>query len=326
MLQNPLLKAVLPCEPFCCTKPRRSFVWPSWPQSLSRTCLWSFPRLILVGLSWRCWRCCTRGKRERRVLRAGPTELAREGTRQGRFEIGLLQAWHKCASPRPEVKEIKECLAFHRSTRRLLGDNELLVDAAGGHGGIALAFLASGRIKQAIVADIYQPRGYSNLRAAWAPDAKIEHRHVDLRTAGWLRNLMAEAGVEAAQTVVTACHACGVLADELIHECLQAEVSFAVVPCCHGEKAGILILPVIGFVHTAPSSVRAGSAWRNAAKAGQGLPEPGVSYSRRLTCCSLLEPGGISAGPWTYLRHAALGRDRCSAGLHRQPLICRREQ
>ena len=102
-------------------------------------------------------------------------------------------------------------------------------------------------------ADIYQPRGYSNLRAAWAPDAKIEHRHVDLRTAGWLRTLMEEAGVEAAQTVVTACHSCGVLADELIHECLQAEVSFAVVPCCHGEKAGIL--PEIGgFVIALPCS------------------------------------------------------------------------
>ena len=252
MLQNPSLKGALPCEPFCCTKPRRSFVWPSWPQ-LSGICPWSFPRLTLVGLNWTCWRCCKQGKREWRALKAGPTELPREETQQGRFEIGLLQAWHKCASPRPEVKEIKECLAFHRRTRRLLGDNELLVDAAGGHGGIALAFLASGRIKRAIVADIYQPRGYSNLRAAWAPDAKIEHRHVDLRTAGWLRTLMEEAGVEAAQTVVTACHACGVLADELIHECLQAEVSFAVVPCCHGEKAGIL--PEIGgFVIALPCS------------------------------------------------------------------------
>ncbi|CAE7390936.1 rsmH [Symbiodinium sp. CCMP2592] len=189
-----------------------------------------------------------------------------------------------------------------------------------------MAFLASGRIKQAIVADIYQPRGYSNLRAAWAPDAKIEHRHVDLRTAGWLRNLMEEAGVEAAQTVVTACHACGVLADELIHECLQAEVSFAVVPCCHGEKAGILL--AIGCAHTAPSCVvfaqgARGEMLRKLAKEYQ--LDRGLTYD-------MLRLGAIDAAPGYIARlrqidAAITPKNRILLGLHKpEEAQKRREQ
>ena len=226
------------------------------------------------------WVAQRRPRSRRRALKEGAEEEVAEkkGTQQGRFERALLQAWHKCASPRPEVKEIKECLAFHRCTRRLLGENTLLVDAAGGHGGIALAFLASGKVKQAVVADIYQPRGYSNLRAAWAPDALIEHRCVDLRVEGWLQQLLVETGIDAAETAVTACHACGVLTDELIRECLRAQVSFAIVPCCHGEKAGSE--PFI-TLHAALSLGR-----EPGAKCCASLPRPTLASS--FTPCSQL--------------------------------------
>ena len=256
--------------------------WPSYPSG--RSCftrpegscgLRHLRPGTLPRFSWQ-W---TWKRRQQRALMEGQAEPAGKETQQGRFERTLLRAWHRCASPRPPIKEIRECLAFHRCTRRLLGDKTLLVDAAGGHGGIALAFLASGRIKQAIVADIYQPKGFSNLRAAWAPDALIQHRHVDLRCAGWLRQLLAETGVEAVEAAVTACHTCGVLADELIQECLQAHVSFAIVPCCHGEKARSMCLDILEpFVCFQDAQGARGESLRKLAKAG--LCQVGLSFLR----------------------------------------------
>lgn len=170
-------------------------------------------------------------------------------TRQQRLEFQLERAWHRCACPRPRIKEVKECLAFHRATHRLLGRKHLLVDAAGGHGGVALAFKASGQIDRAIVADLYRPRGFENLRRAWTLEDSesvgnttlssidaVQHQCVDLRDPNWLRALLEHEGVSPLDVIVVSCHACSVLTDELIRTCLEAQVSFAVMPCCHGEQ------------------------------------------------------------------------------------------
>ena len=44
---------------------------------------------------------------------------------------------------------LKECIAFFRACQRQLGHKKLLVDAAGGHGGIACVFRAHRRADRA---------------------------------------------------------------------------------------------------------------------------------------------------------------------------------
>merc|ERR1711879_316541 len=117
-----------------------------------------------------------------------------------------------------------------------------LIDAAGGHGALALAFKASGQIDKAIVADIYEPRAFHNLRTAWLDDASsaqqgVCHQYTDLRTPGWLTAILQREGISPSDAAVVACHACGVLTDELIRDCIAAQVSFAIMPCCHGERS-----------------------------------------------------------------------------------------
>jgi len=159
-------------------------------------------------------------------------------SRQEQFEHQLQDAWRRCANPRPRIKEIKECLAFHRLTHRLLGRKKLLIDAAGGHGGLALAFKAAGHVHRSVVADLYERRSFDNLRNAWLPHSlsTVRHQNVDLRHRSWLQQIMACEAVVPEEVAVVACHACSVLADELICVCLAAGVNFAISPCCHGEQ------------------------------------------------------------------------------------------
>lgn len=63
----------------------------------------------------------------------------------------------------------------------------------------------------------------------------MRHEHVDLCKGSWLRALLCRESVSAEEVAVVACHACSLLADELIQTCLEARVNFAVMPCCHGE-------------------------------------------------------------------------------------------
>lgn len=165
-------------------------------------------------------------------------------TRQQSLEMRLWVAWKGCARPRPGVKEIRECLAFHRATRELLGRRALVVDAAGGHGAVALAFCAGGQALRGVVADIRTSQSFENLREAWTPlategpraDWRVCHVPVDLRDPTWLRGVLATHQVSSEDVAVVACHSCSVLADQLIQTCLEAEVSFALMPCCHGER------------------------------------------------------------------------------------------
>eukprot|EP00927_Polykrikos_kofoidii_P034485 TRINITY_DN29259_c0_g1_i1.p1 TRINITY_DN29259_c0_g1~~TRINITY_DN29259_c0_g1_i1.p1 ORF type:complete len:366 (-),score=43.42 TRINITY_DN29259_c0_g1_i1:108-1205(-) len=174
--------------------------------------------------------------------------------RQYRLELRLWAAWKQIVGPRPIAKEIKECLAFYRETRNLFGRKRLVVDAAGGHGALALAFTAGRSAESAIVADMYTPSSFESMHAAWIPSplpspleddgptlqtrANVKREEVDLRNVEWLQTLLMRVDVSPSDCAVVACHACGPLADEIIRTCLDARVNFAVMPCCHGERGG----------------------------------------------------------------------------------------
>ena len=80
-----------------------------------------------------------------RVFRPAPANL----TSREKIEWALWTAWHSMGNPRPGSKEVRECLAFFQACQRQLGHKKLLVDAAGGHGGIACVFRAHRRTDRA---------------------------------------------------------------------------------------------------------------------------------------------------------------------------------
>lgn len=163
-----------------------------------------------------------------------PTPLAKTGYMLPQ----LWEAWRSCARPRPNTKEIKECLAFFEKVRKVLGRRRLLVDAAGGHGALALAYGASGKAERAIVADLRRrASSFENLRAAWMPETgnNVQYEYVDLSHGNWLRDLIEREAVQPAEVAVVSVHACGALTDALIDACTEARVDFALMPCCHGR-------------------------------------------------------------------------------------------
>ncbi|CAE8680549.1 unnamed protein product [Polarella glacialis] len=166
-----------------------------------------------------------------------------EISRYQRVENLLWEAWRNSERPRPPLKEVLETLAFHKACQKLLGSKALVIDAAGGHGAIALAFRAFGGAERAVVADLYQPRSFANLRAAWMPEDEdteraVRHERIDISCPGWLKSLLEREGVHAEATAVVAAHACGGLSDELIRECTALSVEFAIMPCCHKKESG----------------------------------------------------------------------------------------
>jgi len=162
-------------------------------------------------------------------------------TKREKIEFMLWRAWHSMGNPRPRSKEVRECIAFFRGSQRQLGHKKLLVDAAGGHGGIACVFLAHKRADRAIVVDLYQPTSFENLRLAWADgsDASVKYHIADVSSPDWLSSLLdKEAGdLQPSEIGVVSCHACSLLSDELIRACTRSQVDFALMPCCHGEDS-----------------------------------------------------------------------------------------
>lgn len=156
-----------------------------------------------------------------------------------KIEYALWWAWHKMKNPKPPSKEIKECIAFYHSCCWQVGKKKLLVDAAGGHGGIALVFRAFHRVERALVVDLYEPKSFKNLRSAWMPEDEgtseaVDFQVGDISEAGWLKSILQTRNVDPSDVVVVACHACSLLSDELIDECISCQVEFAIMPCCHG--------------------------------------------------------------------------------------------
>ncbi|CAK0873965.1 unnamed protein product, partial [Prorocentrum cordatum] len=115
--------------------------------------------------------------RPRRGAAGAPRSLAFRG----------MEAWRDRARPRPNLKEVRESLAFFEKVRRVLGRRRLVVDAAGGHGAVALAFAAAGRAERAVVADVRCPPSFERLRSAC-------HEAVDVGHGPWLRGLLEREG------------------------------------------------------------------------------------------------------------------------------------
>ena len=117
---------------------------------------------------------------------------------------------------------------------------KLIVDCAGGHGALGIAFKRLGRHKalKVIVGDLHCPSSFATMRAAWLPSEGtahcVEHRTTDLRDRGWLQRLLAQEHMEPQDCGIVGCHVCNRLSDELIDECLNANVEFCVLGCCHG--------------------------------------------------------------------------------------------
>ena len=119
---------------------------------------------------------------------------------------------------------------------------KIIVDCAGGHGALGIAFKRLGRQKElkVIVGDLHCPTSFATMRAAWLPavtDECIEHRTIDLRDRGWLLQLLAQENVDPIDCGIVGCHVCNRLSDELIDECFNANVEFCVLGCCHGETS-----------------------------------------------------------------------------------------
>eukprot|EP00438_Fugacium_kawagutii_P010222 Skav234254 [mRNA] locus=scaffold1464:683874:685073:- [translate_table: standard] len=157
-------------------------------------------------------------------------------------------------NPRPPAKEIKEIFAFYNACSKQVGQRRILIDAAGcdcspigGHGGIALAFRAYRKVERAVVVDLYEPQSFERLRAAWLPDESpdvVQFRAGDISEVGWLSRLLDKEEVDPSEVMLVACHACSLLSDELIRECVRCQVEFAIMPCCHGEESrkGMMML------------------------------------------------------------------------------------
>ena len=191
---------------------------------------------------WSYSRCVRHSTSERSQIREifkdvhFPEEL---GGRQ-RIEYALWLAWRRMGNPKPPGKEVKECFAFFNACSKQLGQRKMLVDAAGGHGGIALVFRAYRKVQRAVVVDLYEPQSFEHLRSAWLPDENpevVQFRRGDISEAGWLSALLEQEQVTAREVMVVACHACSLLSDELIRECVMNSVEFAIMPCCQGEES-----------------------------------------------------------------------------------------
>ena len=159
-----------------------------------------------------------------------------------KIEYVLWWTWRNMPNPKPPAKEIKESIAFYHSCSRQIGNKKLLIDAAGGHGGIALVFRAFKRVERAVVADLFEPKSFAHLRAAWMPEDEDTSRAVkyqiqDVSETDWLGSLLQKEEVDPTDVVVVACHACSLLSDELIGECIKCQVEFAIMPCCQGEDS-----------------------------------------------------------------------------------------
>ena len=156
----------------------------------------------------------------------------------------LWQEWKVAPKPMPKVKEIKECLAFFTKTERFMKRKKLIIDCAGGHGALGLAFKRLGRQKdlKVIIGDLHCPSSFANIRAAWLPRDEnttncVEHRTIDLRDRGWLAKVLETEQIDPKDCGIVGCHVCNRLSDELIDECLMTKVEFCVLGCCHGDTS-----------------------------------------------------------------------------------------
>ena len=169
----------------------------------------------------------------------------------------LWRAWKLSPRPRPKTKELKECFAFVDRTERILKRRTLIIDIAGGHGALGMAFKVHRNMVRSkkttelkvIIGDLHGPGSYHNLKRAWLPEEEeqgltnVHHKMIDIRDRGWLLQILKSENIKPTDCGVVGCHVCNALSDEVIDECLKAHVEFCIMGCCHGSTSqqGILI-------------------------------------------------------------------------------------
>lgn len=193
----------------------------------------------------------------------------------------LYRAHASAGRPRPATKELHEAVAFFSKCERLLtqpaptmgGGNhqkrrrlDLVVDACGGHGLLALLFLVHNKASRAVVIDLFRPPSHDAMLRAWAPFLPPPEAHAvefvqeDVRTA--LPRILAAAEKEknsgsgsgsvsgsgsggsggnvggggGSAVAVVACHACAHLTGDVIEAAARAGCSVATMSCCHSRK------------------------------------------------------------------------------------------
>ena len=192
-----------------------------------------------------------------------PTNNTPKPTQRSILRKKLWYEWKQSPRPRPKTKELKETFAFVSRTERLLKHKKLIIDAAGGHGALGMAFkLHQNNIEKIIIGDLHCPESFATLKRAWFPlesstsatnneekktsstfiehpnpTSFIEHRKIDLRDRGWLIKLLKSENIDPTECGVVGCHVCNALSDELIDECLNAKVEFCIMGCCHGSTS-----------------------------------------------------------------------------------------
>ncbi|CAL1154514.1 unnamed protein product [Cladocopium goreaui] len=114
---------------------------------------------------------------------------------------------------------------------------EVVVDVCGGHGALALLFLAHGQAQQATIIDPQRPASHATLREAWSSfvTGPISYDQRPLQQA-----LPEVLKGNSKRMLVVACHACQHLAREIIDHCMAHNTAFAVCPCCPKDHQGHL--------------------------------------------------------------------------------------
>ena len=71
------------------------------------------------------------------------------------------------AHPKPNLKEVREAIAFVKKAEKLLGRRKLVIDCCGSHGLVGAALVAFGRAEEAAILDLHRPGSFDQVCEAW---------------------------------------------------------------------------------------------------------------------------------------------------------------
>lgn len=156
------------------------------------------------------------------------------------LEQRLFHKLHSNKIHSPSIKEFKEAYAFTNTARSFFGKDsiDLVLDVAGGHGGLAALLLIMTSAREAVVIDPADV-GSQNVQRAWGEflqDKTLRYRHECLRT-GLPAELKRADLDERRRILVVGCHACQHLSDEILSIACRFGVSVAVMPCCQKDAS-----------------------------------------------------------------------------------------
>eukprot|EP00553_Chaetoceros_curvisetus_P002514 CAMPEP_0204616886 /NCGR_PEP_ID=MMETSP0717-20131115/4020_1 /ASSEMBLY_ACC=CAM_ASM_000666 /TAXON_ID=230516 /ORGANISM="Chaetoceros curvisetus" /LENGTH=495 /DNA_ID=CAMNT_0051630261 /DNA_START=76 /DNA_END=1563 /DNA_ORIENTATION=+ len=177
------------------------------------------------------------------------------------LEKQLFHRLHNSNVKSPSIKEFNECWAFSKTVKSHFKNTkfDLIVDVAGGHGGLAALFLILTSASRAVVIDPAKV-GQNGVELAWGDYYKggnkdggrskgndnekvLDYRYECLRTG--LRDELSNAifgdekkKIHPSRILVVACHACQHLTDETLEIACSFGVHAAVMPCCQKDLTG----------------------------------------------------------------------------------------